>query len=76
MVRTEAFAIRDLGSLNGTWINGERISEERKVTRADIDDGTWQPGSLQESGQRVLEAGMLINVGRYDFKVFAVCCNL
>ena len=25
-----SFGIRDIGSLNGTWVNGERLSEERK----------------------------------------------
>ncbi len=51
--RTEGFVLRDLGSLNGTYINGERVIGEQLLkhgddialgtTRARYDDGTGQP---------------------------------
>jgi hypothetical protein len=33
--RGEAFVLRDLGSLNGTYVNGERVRGERRLTHGD-----------------------------------------
>ncbi len=51
--RDDGFHLRDLGSLNGTYINGERVVGEQRLrhgddialgtTRARFDDGTGQP---------------------------------
>ncbi len=51
--RTEGFVLRDLGSLNGTYVNGDRVAGERALrhgddialgsTRARFDDGSGQP---------------------------------
>mmetsp|Transcript_13151 Transcript_13151/g.26685 ORF Transcript_13151/g.26685 Transcript_13151/m.26685 type:complete len:270 (-) Transcript_13151:385-1194(-) len=31
---TEGWTLRDIGSLNGTWLNGTRLGEERKTSQA------------------------------------------
>jgi adenylate cyclase len=51
--RGQAYVLRDLGSLNGTYINGERVNGERELkhgddlalggTRGRYDDGTGRP---------------------------------
>jgi len=51
--RAEGFVLRDLGSLNGTYVNGDRVAGERPLrhgddialgsTRARFDDGSGQP---------------------------------
>ncbi len=51
--RDDGFHLRDLGSLNGTYINGERVVGEQRLrhgddialgtTRARFDDGSGQP---------------------------------
>src|SRR5512142_2439739 len=51
--RAEGFVLRDLGSLNGTYVNGERVAGERALkhgddialgtTRARFDDGSGTP---------------------------------
>jgi adenylate cyclase len=51
--RGAAFVLRDLGSLNGTYVNGERVAGERELkhgddialggTRARYDDGSGRP---------------------------------
>jgi adenylate cyclase len=51
--RGPAYVLRDLGSLNGTYINGERVNGERELkhgddialggTRARYDDGSGRP---------------------------------
>src|SRR5688572_2884787 len=51
--RGPAFVLRDLGSLNGTYVNGERVNGERELkhgddialggTRARYDDGSGRP---------------------------------
>ena len=51
--RAQALVLRDLGSLNGTYINGERVNGERELkhgddialggTRARYDDGSGRP---------------------------------
>ncbi len=51
--RPEGFVLRDLGSLNGTYVNGDRVAGERALrhgddialgsTRARFDDGSGQP---------------------------------
>ncbi|MBN2196814.1 MAG: FHA domain-containing protein [Polyangiaceae bacterium] len=51
--RPEGFVLRDLGSLNGTYVNGDRVAGERPLrhgddialgsTRARFDDGSGQP---------------------------------
>jgi adenylate cyclase len=59
-LRGEHYVLRDLGSLNGTYINGERVAGEQLMrhgdeialgsTRARFDDGSGLPGpqSLQQ----------------------------
>jgi adenylate cyclase len=56
--RANGFTLRDLGSLNGTYVNGERVAGERDLrhgddialgqTRARFDDGSGRP--LPSSG--------------------------
>jgi adenylate cyclase len=51
--RSNGFTLRDLGSLNGTYVNGERVAGERDLrhgddialgqTRARFDDGSGKP---------------------------------
>jgi adenylate cyclase len=51
--RNQAHVLRDLGSLNGTYVNGERVNGERELrhgddialggTRARYDDGSGRP---------------------------------
>jgi len=51
--RPNGFTLRDLGSLNGTYVNGERVAGERDLrhgddialgqTRARYDDGSGRP---------------------------------
>lgn len=51
--RSNGFTLRDLGSLNGTYVNGERVAGERDLrhgddialgqTRARYDDGSGRP---------------------------------
>jgi adenylate cyclase len=52
-LRGDAFVLKDLGSLNGTYINGERVAGEQRLshgddialgtTRARYDDGSGRP---------------------------------
>jgi len=61
------FVLRDLGSLNGTYVNGERVQGEKPLrhgdeialgsTRARYDDGTGQPVALPLMGPGAAIAG-------------------
>ena len=58
--RGEQFVLKDLGSLNGTYINGQRVVGEQGLnhgddialgsTRARYDDGSGLPASMQMPG--------------------------
>ncbi|HEY6081323.1 MAG TPA: adenylate/guanylate cyclase domain-containing protein, partial [Polyangiaceae bacterium] len=58
--RSNGFTLRDLGSLNGTYVNGERVAGERDLrhgddialgqTRARYDDGSGRPMPTPSGG--------------------------
>ena len=61
--RTESsWRVRDLGSTNGTWINGERITETRD--RSTRGDSTRQPGTGDRGGAGRRRADRIGSDGR------------
>jgi adenylate cyclase len=67
-LRGDTFVLRDLGSLNGTYVNGDRVIGERPLrhgdeialgtTRGRFDDGTGQPVLPPTAGAFPAQPGM------------------
>jgi adenylate cyclase len=64
--RGATYVLRDLGSLNGTYVNAERVNGERELrhgddialggTRGRYDDGSGRPMPNQQGGTQALQA--------------------